>query len=365
MTSTPRVRFSASLRQLPLSAAPGHAVPANFGIRHWKPAALQQRQDGRIHRLSGRTMGTSWSLSLANPEYLSAEPAQALVQQVLDEVIAQMSNWEADSLITRFNRSEAGQSQVLPAEFAHVLEAALHWARLSGAAMDPSMGALVSLWGFGPRQNPLEPHKAQIPPEPEIERLLRSSGHRLLNWDARTRRLLQPGGLELDLCGIAKGFAVDWAVQRLQSSGWSAGLFEIGGELRAWGRRPDAQPWRVQLGSGMQAHEQPPVLALVDGAFATSGDRWHRFSVDGRRYSHTLDPRTGRPVTHGLSSVTVFHEECMHADALATVLTVLGPQQGLDFACRHGIAALLSAHAEPGAQAQVIRTPAWIKRFET
>ncbi|MBV8250767.1 MAG: FAD:protein FMN transferase [Comamonas sp.] len=361
MSTTPRVRFGASLWQLPAAAAAGHAAPANFGIRHWQAAAPQQRQDGRIHRLHGRTMGTSWSLRLANPEYRPVEPAQALVQQVLDEVIAQMSNWETESLITRFNRSEAGQSHILPAEFAHVLEAALHWARLSGAALDPTMGALVSLWGFGPCQNPLEPHKAQIPPEPEIKRLLGTSGHRQLNWNARTRQLLQPGGLELDLCGIAKGFAVDWVFQRLQSSGWSAGLFEIGGELRAWGRRPDAQPWRVQLGAEPQAEP----LALGDGAFATSGDIWHRFSVAGRRYSHTLDPRTGRPVTHGLSSVTVFHEECMHADALATVLTVLGQQQGLDFARRHEVAAVLSSHAEPGAEAQVFSTPAWIKRFET
>lgn len=162
MPTPPRVRFDASLWQLPSSAAQGQAharMPApDFGVQRWRPASLQHQQDGRIHRLSGQTMGTHWSLRLLNPDYLPTEPVQALLEQVFDDVIAQMSNWEADSLITGFNRSRPGQTHVVPAEFAHVLEAALHWARLSGAALDPAMGALVSLWGFGPRQNPLQPH---------------------------------------------------------------------------------------------------------------------------------------------------------------------------------------------------------------
>ena len=369
MTSSPRVRFDSSLWKLPSSARREQAAPVDFGQQRWKPATLQHQQDGRIHRLSGQTMGTNWSLRLVNADYQPMQPVQALVQQVLDEVIAQMSNWEADSAISRFNQSNPGQVQTLHAEFAHVLEAALHWAKLSGAAMDPSMGALVSLWGFGPRQNPLQPHLAQTPSEAEIVKLLQTSGYRHLSWNAQTRELLQPGGLELDLCGIAKGFAVDWVVQQLQAAGWAAGLFEIGGELRSWGQRPDERPWQVQLGTGSQTDDSTLVVAIKDGAFATSGDYWHQFVVDGRRYSHTLDPRTGWPVQHDLASVTVFHEECMHADALATVLTVLGPQQGMDFAQQHEIAAVLSSHGQEGASnqyddRQVLKTPAWVKRFE-
>ena len=87
------------------------------------------------------------------------------------------------------------------------------------------------------------------------------------------------------------------------------------GELRSWGQRPDERPWQVQLGTGA-AERESLVVAIKDGAFATSGDYWHQFVVDGRRYSHTLDPRTGWPVQHDLASVTVFHAECMHADAL-------------------------------------------------
>lgn len=366
MTTTPRVRFDASLWKLPSQVAPNAQQPApavHFGVRGWEPASLLHRQDGRIHHLSGQTMGTHWSLRLANPDYLPMAPVQALLQQVFDAVIAQMSNWEADSVISRFNASEPGQSHLLPAEFAHVLEAALHWAELSGAAMDPSMGALVSLWGFGPRQDPLQPHLGQTPAAQDIARLLQTSGYRRLRWNAQQRQLLQPGGVELDFCGIAKGFAVDWAVQQLQAAGWAAGLLEIGGELRSWGQRPDERPWQVQLGTGT-VESEPLVVAIKDGAFATSGDFWHQFSVAGRRYSHTLDPRTGWPVAHELASVTVFHAECMHADALATVLTVLGPQEGMDFARRHAIAAVLSSHSdEAGAGRPVLKTPAWINQF--
>lgn len=367
-SSTPRVRFDASLWQLPRPATPANGIPAgvasgaavNFGSVPWQSARMQQQSDGRVHRLSGATMGTTWSLRLANPDYQPMEPVQALVQQVLDAVIAQMSNWEADSVISQFNTSKPGQTQTLPAEFAHVLDAALHWAKLSGSAMDPSMGALVSLWGFGPRQNPLQPHAASLPLSQDIDRLLQSSGYRHLQWNADRRELLQPGGLELDLCGIAKGFAVDWVAQRLQAAGWQGGLFEIGGELRSWGRRPDDGLWRVQLGTGAEDESSPLVVSLGEGSFATSGDCWHRFSVAGRSYSHTLDPRTGWPVQHDLASVTVFHEECMHADALATVLTVLGPEQGMEFARQHAIAAVLTAH---GQERRQLKSPAWIQRF--
>ena len=142
------------------------------------------------------------------------------------------------------------------------------------------------------------------------------------------------------------------------AQGWQAGLFEIGGELRSWGRRTDDSLWRVQLGAGPNDSANPLVVSVEEGAFATSGDCWHQFSVDGRSYSHTLDPRTGWPVQHDLASVTVFHEECMHADALATVLTVLGPVQGMEFAQQHDIAAVLTAHGQ-----ERLATPAWIKKF--
>lgn len=374
MSHIPRVRYAPQIWAMPKTAAAEKV--ADFSVGGWGRTAMQQQQDSSLHRLSGQTMGTTWSLSLPNPDYLDLSPVQALVQAVLDEVIAQMSNWETDSLISRFNTAPAGFGMELPAQFAQVLQAALHWAKSSGGAMDPTMGALVNLWGFGPLAHMSKTLEAIKPVASEIEQLLRCSGQTRLNW-AMGQALVQPGGLVLDFCGIAKGFAVDWVAQRLQSSGWAAGLFEIGGELCAWGDKPHSpsasktdgkQPWQVQLGDPATRDYAPLVVALPagGGSFATSGDYWHHFSVDGKRYSHTLDPRTGHPITHALSSVTVFHPECMHADALATVLTVLGPRQGLEFAEQHGIAAVLYEHADPEnttAERQPAMSSAWNKRF--
>ncbi|MFT3815414.1 MAG: FAD:protein FMN transferase [Acidovorax sp.] len=356
----PRLRYGALAWRQPAAAA-----RASFAADAWQPAAPHARQDGSLQSLGGATMGTTWSLRLVNPGYLPLEPVRALVQETLDAVIAQMSNWEPDSALGRYNAAAPGTWHTLPPEFAAVLDAALHWARACGGAWDPTVGALVSLWGFGPRPDPHAPHAplGGQPPEPAaIAAALRRCGHQRLQWQPATRRLLQPGGLQLDLSGIAKGFAVDWAAQRLQQAGWEHALLEIGGELRAWGQRPGGQPWRVAVAGA--AGGETLAVPLADGALASSGDHWHAFEHGGRRYSHTLDPRTGQPVAHALTSVTVHHAECVHADALATVLTVLGPQAGWSFALEQDIAAAFHSHPDAAhPQGRRRCTPAWEQRF--
>lgn len=357
----PRVSYAASLWQLP-KAAPLHAGAQDFSQTGWGRTQLQQPQDARNQRLTGTTMGTTWSLRLSNPDFLPLEPVRVQLQQVLDQVIAQMSNWEADSLISRFNTAAAGSVHALPPEFVRVLDAAMHWAQCSQGAMDPTMGGLVALWGFGPRVEPLRPHSGQLPEPARIDALRAQSGYQRLPWQSGVQTLQQTGALQLDFCGIAKGFAVDAVVELLQHQGWGGGLFEIGGELRCWGQRPDGAPWRVQLASGPQQTAPAQVVAVHQGAFATSGDCWHQFAHGGQRYAHTIDPRTGWPVAHDLASVTVHHAECMHADALATVLTVLGPQEGMAFSREHGIAATFTTH---GAAHPPAASPAWLSQFGT
>ncbi|MDR2335407.1 MAG: FAD:protein FMN transferase [Burkholderiaceae bacterium] len=344
-------------------------APADFSARRWQASAgLQHRHDARVHQLSGETMGTNWSLRLANPEFAPLDGARASVQSVLDLVIAQMSNWERDSLISRFNGLLPGSEMALPGEFALVLDAAMHWAGRSGGAIDPTMGALVSLWGFGPRPDPMAPHARVRPESAVIDEQLAVAGFARMPWAPGQRHLVQPGGLRLDLCGIAKGFAVDRVVEALAQQGWTGGLFEIGGELRGWGEKPDGRDWQIRVGTADSASEAM-VVGMRDGALATSGDLWHHFLADGKRYSHTIDPRTGRPVEHALASVTVHHAECMHADALATVLTVLGLRDGMQFAIDNDIAAVFRDHANEarvgdGNQLpQAVATPAWKARF--
>ena len=171
-----------------------------------------------------------------------------------------------------------------------------------------------------------------------------------MQW--RGDALLQPGGLELDLSAIAKGFGVDHVAARLRDQGIAAALIEVGGELAGYGRKPDGQRWRVLVESAPEedAHAKTPprVLALDGKAVATSGDRWHHYQADGEAYSHSLDPRTGRPVRQVAAAVTVVADDAMHADAWATALTVLGREHGMALAEREGLAARYLHRAADG-----------------
>lgn len=311
------------------------------------PATLQQ--------LGGETMGTTWSLRFDNPRMLPLAEIQAAIESALDRVIAQMSHWEQDSGISRFNRAQAGSRHVLPAEFATVMRCAFRWAAASDGAIDPSVGPLVACWGFGP-----EAAEAALP-DAAAQAVARGRvGWSRLAFDEAEGSLLQPGGAALDLSGIAKGFAVDHGIDALRALGIADALLEVGGELRGIGKRPGGQPWQVLVDGDPSVARR---VALWNMAIATSGDRWHRRSHEGRHWSHTIDPRTGEPVAHALASVTVLHAECMQADALATVLTVLGPQEGFDFAQQHGIAALFVSPGDPAPEAKTTR--AWPAAAET
>ena len=298
---------------------------------------MQRAEPASLQTLSGQAMGTSWSVRLVNPAFLPLEPLRASIEAALALVVRQMSPWEPDSDITRFNRAPPGHWQVLPAEFFKVLDSAFTWARASGGAWDPTVGPLVDAWGFGPRSDPGAPHGAVVPDSASLAAARARVGFQRVEVDAAGQRIRQPGHVALDLCGIAKGYAVDLVSDALAAQGVGDHLVEVGGELRARGTRPGGQPWRVAVECGDKRPDQ--ILALSNLAVATSGDRWHAFEQGGRRYAHTIDPRSGEPVRHALAAVTVLHAECMQADALATVLTVLGPQEGMAFARAHGVAA--------------------------
>lgn len=304
---------------IPLDLAPGPAIG-----------------EGAVATLTGPTMGVSWTVKAVLAPQLSRQAVRAAVQTALDNVVAQMSPWEPASDISRFNRAPAGEWASLPADFQAVLECALDLARESQGAFDPTIGALVDLWGFGPSG----PREAP-PPAEAVARALEASGWSRLTVDRASGRVLQPGGLQLDFSGIAKGFGVDRAAHALEALGVSNYLVETGGELRGAGLKPDGQPWWVEIETppGEILRQEPLVVALHDLAMATSGD-YRRFGThDGVRFGHTLDPRNGRPTSASTASVTVLHRECIRADALCTLLTVLGPIEGLDYAERAKIPA--------------------------
>lgn len=300
--------------------------------------------DGHVRQWAGRTMGTTWSVSavLAGDGDAGIE---AGIETVLANVIAQMSNWSETSDLSRFNRAAADTWVTLPEDCFTVLQAALQVARDSGGAYDPSAGPLVDLWGFGPAGLA---HARQTAPTPDdVARVRQPCGWQRLEVDVTHRRARQPGGLALDFCAIAKGFAVDAVSRHLDARGITHHLVEIGGELRGQGLKPDGMPWWVELespggngtGSGNAPGAARTLVALLGLSIATSGDYRRYFEQDGRRFAHTIDPRTGYPAAHALASVTVIHRDCMLADAFSTALTVLGPQAGMDFVRRHALAA--------------------------
>lgn len=308
------------------------AIPIIPEMPHAVPSAE------RIRELAGTTMGTTWSVRFVG-SFASAQTVQRMIPRALERVIAQMSPWEEQSDISRFNRLTSNQWQDLPPEFGRVMVSALRIAAESGGAYDPTMGALVDLWGFGPGGA-----RASPPSPDEIDRRRRECGWRQLDLDAGARRLRRSSYGLLDLCGIAKGFAVDLVAETLRELGIHNALVEIGGELRGLGVKPDGSPWWVEIDRPARpkdnAAAEPILVALHQLAIATSGCE-RGFTRGADHFSHTLDPRTGWPITNGMMTATVLHSSCMEADGYATALMVLGPDAGVDFAVKHQLAALI------------------------
>ncbi|MET0549204.1 MAG: FAD:protein FMN transferase [Xanthomonas sp.] len=293
-------------------------------------------------------MGTRWSARLLPPHGSDLHALRDAIQAQLDLVVAQMSTWDAQSDLSRYNRPDAGTRHALPAALDTVLRCALDVAQRSGGAFDPTIGALVGLWGFGATAG-----DRRVPDAAVLEQRRAAGGWRRLSVDDEGR-WQQPGGLQLDLSAIAKGYGVDLAVRALQAQGVASALVEVGGDLYGYGRKPDGQAWRVLIEAAPDEQAQsdaPPCTLAVDGlAVATSGDRWQHFEQDGQRYGHLLDPCSGRPIAATLAAVTVIAADAMRADAWATALSVLGADAGLACAEREGLAARFLVRHDGAAQ---------------
>ena len=290
---------------------------------------------GPYATFSGRTMGTTWEVKVAADD-LSPDDQRAIgaaIGEALDRVNGALSTWQDDSEISRFNALASTEPVVVGDDLMHVLLAARDVSEATGGAFDVTVGPLVEAWGFGRRQG--EPD-VPAPGEDALAEVRARVGHRMLEIDQAksTLRKARPD-LEIDVSAIAKGHGVDAVAEAIEALGHEAWLVEIGGELRAKGVRLDGEPFRVAI-------EEPDetlrrihrVIELRDVAMATSGDYRNWRDQDGRRISHTIDPRVGRPIGHALASVTVLAPTAMEADAWATALNVLGPGTAQAFAER-------------------------------
>lgn len=291
--------------------------------------------------LSGPTMGTRWAARYQAPPGFDHGSLSIDLAQVVARVDAQMSPWKPDSDLMRLNRAEPGQWVALPEAMLEVLARALEIGALSGGAYDAAVGDLVNAWGFGAT--------ADAPDPAAIRRA--AAGHRpahlWLDVDPAQGRARKRAPLCLDLCGIAKGYAVDRMAQVMDRHGIDHALVSLDGELRACGTRDDGRPWAVALESPQEGcRAAHGVIELADLSVATSGDyrRWVR--VGDERLAHTMDGRRAAPVRNPVASVTVLATGCMDADAWATALLVAGPDEGPVLARRLGLDALFLLRRE-------------------
>lgn len=295
---------------------------------------------------SGPTMGVEWHVTIAITSATNGTDAAVLlkgIQEALARVDGRMSTYKADSEISRFASAPAGEDFPVSAETAAVVQESLRIAELSNGAFDATVMPLVDLWGFGPAEA-----SALAPTAAELKAALKICGWQKLHVNAmpasdevgdsssaeNTAALRKDvTGLRVDLSAIAKGYGVDAVCAAIVANGYTDYMVEVGGELRTAGLSPQGTAWRIgidapqdmsNMGQDLQA-----VLELGTIAVATSGDYRNFRLVDGKRITHTIDPRSGLPVMHNLASVTILAPNCMLADALATTCMVLGPEQGM------------------------------------
>lgn len=295
---------------------------------------------------TGPTMGTIYNVKVVPVPASSKRQVLATgIRETVEKINRLMSTYREDSELSRFNRSSPGSWFELSAETAEVISLGQMISELSSGSFDMTVGPLVNLWGFGP-----DAARDSIPSAADISAAMATVGYRNITvktTDAPAVR--KQKNVVLDLSAIAKGYAVDKVAELLESHGIVNYLVDIGGELKARGRKQNGKLWQVAIelptGAGRDPHR---ILSLQDIAVATSGDHWNYFEVDGVRYSHTIDPTSGRPVTHHVASVTVLHASAATADALATAFNVMGVKDGLALANEHNLAVLFLEKQENG-----------------
>ncbi len=294
----------------------------------------------------GLALGTSFSVKVTTlPPGIDREFLKNKLDSLIEQVNQQMSTYLQSSELSKFNRSRSTNWQPVSNDLARVVALALAVSEWSEGAFDVTVGPLVNLWGFGP-----DPRLNQAPSPKAIAQAKSRLGYKSLEVRQSPPALRkQKADLYVDLSAIAKGYAVDKLAEFLDAIGTEGYLVEIGGELRLKGLSPRGEPWRIAIEKPeANVRQIQKVLTLTDTAVATSGDYRNYFEVNGRRFSHTIDPRTGMPISHRLASVTVLSHTTTQADALATALMVLGPDKGWKKAVETGIAALFIVKEKEG-----------------
>lgn len=297
-------------------------------------------------KISGPTMGTSYNITLfpAEDATLDAEDLKKSIDVSLNRINQQMSTWVKDSEISLFNQSQSTDWFPVSEDFAKVVSAAQDISRRSNGAFDVTVGPLIRMWGFG------KDFKNNNPDQASIDAAIQNIGYQKLEV-----RLSPPAlrkhipQLQINLSAIAKGYGVDAIAEHVSQQNISSYLVEIGGEIRANGVKQNGDLWRIAIEkpSSKERSIQQGIL-LKNTAVATSGDYRNYVERDGKRYSHTIDPSTGKPITHQLASITILHDSAMMADGLATAVMVLGEEKGRAFIAENTLKAYMITRNKEG-----------------
>ena len=296
-----------------------------------------------LERFDGPTMGSRYSIQYVRHSSTPGPKAvQAEVENILADVDRQFSTYRSDSDIERFNALPADRCQVMPGPVLELIRVGEQLSSQSEGSYDLTVEPLLNLWGFGPQGR-----EEKVPTAEALAEVRQRVGHAHLRIDGD--QLCKDAAVEVDFNSIAAGYAVDAIAAKLEAMGIHNYLAEATGELKAAGKKLDGSPWRVALEEPRDDQQVAERILAVDGyGVSTSGDYRNYFEQDGRRYSHTFDARTGAPVLHTLASVTVIHPSALMADGLSTLLLILGPERGWDYAETHDIGAFFVIRADTG-----------------
>ena len=299
----------------------------------------------QVH-LSGPTMGTTYNIKYIAADGLpTPQELQTEVDRLLEEVNDQMSTYRKDSELSRFNQSQSADAFEVSQQTARVVKEAIRLNGLTQGALDVTVGPLVNLWGFGPEARP-----EVVPTEEELVARKAMTGIEHLTVEGNTLTKDIPN-LYVDLSTIAKGWGVDVLADYIQSQGINNYLVEVGGEMRLKGLNREGVRWRIAIEKPtVEERSIQEIIEPGDMAVATSGDYRNYFESDGIRYSHIINPETGKPIKHKVVSVTVLDKSSMTADGLATGLMVLGEEQGMKVAEENNIAVFMIVKTDDGFQ---------------
>ncbi|WP_448092304.1 FAD:protein FMN transferase [Pseudomonas lini] len=296
-----------------------------------------------LERFDGPTMGSRYSIQYVRHTSTPGPKAvQSEVENILAEVDRQFSTYRSDSDTERFNALPAGRCQVMPGPVLELIRVGEQLSSQSDGAFDLTVEPLLNLWGFGPQSR-----EEKVPTADALALTRQRVGYGHLRIDGD--RLCKDAPVEVDFNSLAAGYAVDRIAGRLEALGIDSYLAEATGELKAAGHKPDGSAWHVALEEPRDDQQVVERIIAVDGyGVSTSGDYRNYFQQNGQRYSHTFDARTGAPVLHTLASVTVIHPSALMADGLSTLLLILGPERGWDYAETHDIGAFFVIRADTG-----------------